>query len=87
MFALLWTKWFPVIGQAVITNPALPNGDQEITFIFDVSLAKDARAKGLLGKTNDVFLWSGAGATETGDAFQYRPSRQSWFVLDRKSVV
>ena len=81
IFTLLWAKWFPVVGQAVITNPALPNGDQEITFIFDVSLAKDARAKGLLGKTNDVFLWSGVGATETGDAFQYRPLGQTNFAL------
>ena len=79
MFALLWAKWLPAIGQVVTTTPALPNGDQEITLIFDLTLAKDARAKGLLGKTTDVFLWSGAGSTETGDAFQYQPAGQTNF--------
>ena len=81
IFAFLWAKWLPVIGQAVTTIPALPNGDQEITLIFDLTLAKDARAKGLLGKTSDVFLWSGAGSTESGDAFQYQPAGQSNFAL------
>ncbi len=81
LFTLLWAKWLPVVGQAVTTNPVLPSGDQEITFIFDVSLAKDAKAKGLLGKTTDVFLWSGAGATETGDAFQYQPAGQTNFAV------
>ncbi len=79
IFALLWAKWLPIMGQAVTTIPALPNGDQEITLIFDVSLAKDGKAKGLLGKTSDVFLWSGAGSTETGDAFQYQPAGQTNF--------
>ena len=81
LFTLLWAKWLPVVGQAVTTIPALPNGDQEITLIFDVSLAKDTKAKGLLGKTTDVFLWSGAGATETGDAFQYQPAGQTNFAV------
>ena len=81
LFTLLWAKWLPVVGQAVTTIPALPNGDQEITLIFDVSLAKDTKAKGLLGKTTDVFLWSGAGATETGDAFQYQPAGQTNFAM------
>ena len=81
LFTLLWAKWLPVVGQAVTTIPALPNGDQEITLIFDVSLTKDTKAKGLLGKTTDVFLWSGAGATETGDAFQYQPAGQTNFAV------
>lgn len=81
IFVLLWAKWLPVVGQAITTDPALPNGDQEITLIFDVSLAKDAKAKGLLGKTNDVYLWSGAGSTETGDAFQFQPVGQTNFAI------
>ena len=81
IFTLFWVKWFPTIGQAVTTIPTLPNGDQEITLIFDLTLAKDARAKGLLGKTSDVFLWSGAGSSETGDAFQYQPAGQTNFAL------
>jgi glycosidase len=81
LFALLWAKWLPAIGQAVTTDPAFPNGDQDITIIFDVSLAKDTKAKGLLGKTTDVYLWSGAGTTDTGDAFQFQPAGQTNFAL------
>lgn len=66
-------------GQAVTTIPAFPTADQEITLIFDVTQMKDNRAAGLLGKTNDVFLWSGAGSTDAGDAFQYQPAGQTNF--------
>lgn len=66
-------------AQVVTTNPLLPNGDKEITLIFDLKLAKDARAKGLLGKTSDVYVWAGAGTTETGDAFEYQPAGQTDF--------
>ena len=81
LFAISFVRWLPAVGQAVTTSPALPNGDQEITLIFDLTLAKDARAKGLIGKKDDVYLWSGAGSTETGDAFQYIPTGQSNFAL------
>lgn len=81
LFVLCWSIEFSVLGQAVKTTPALPNGDQEITITFDLKLAKDARAKGLLGKTSDVYLWSGAGASDTGDAFQFQPAGQSNFAL------
>lgn len=63
----------------VSTQEPFPNGDNEITLIVDLKKAKDARAKGLLGKTSDVYLWSGAGSAETGSAFQYQPSGQSNF--------
>jgi glycosidase len=81
LFVLIWARWLPTIAQAVTTDPAFPNGDQEITIIFDVSLAKDAKAKGLLGKTSDVFLWSGVGSTETGNAFEFQPAGQTNFAL------
>jgi 1,4-alpha-glucan branching enzyme len=79
LLTLLWVKCLPAIAQAVTTDPAFPNGDQEITLIFDLTQAKDARAKGLLGKKDDVYLWSGAGSTETGDAFQFQPAGQTNF--------
>ena len=81
IFALLCANWLPVVGQAVTTEPALPNGDQEITIIFDLTLSKDDRAKGLLGKKDDIYLWSGAGSTETGDAFQFQPAGQTNFAV------
>ncbi|MEO1655163.1 MAG: alpha-amylase, partial [Bacteroidota bacterium] len=35
----------------------------------------------LLGLTDDVFLWSGAGSTENGNAFEFGPTGQSDFSL------
>ncbi|MES2518016.1 MAG: alpha-amylase family glycosyl hydrolase [Bacteroidota bacterium] len=81
LFAILLARWFSVAGQAVTTDPVLPNGEQEITIIFDLTLAKDSRAKGLLGKKDDVYLWSGAGSTATGDAFQFQPAGQTNFAI------
>lgn len=67
------------LGQAITTIPAFPTADAEVTLIFDVRQMKDSRAAGLLGKTSDVYLWSGAGTTTTSDAFQYQPAGQSNF--------
>ena len=63
----------------VTTEEIFPTGDKEITLIFDLKLAKDSRASGLLGKTSDVFLWSGAGDADAGDAFKYQPAGQTNF--------
>ncbi len=76
---LLCSSFNTIFGQAVTTVPTLPYGDQEITIIVDVKQAKDTRAKNLLGKTSDVYLWSGASDTETGTAFKYEPSFQKSF--------
>ena len=81
LLTLLWVKCFSAIAQVVTTEPAFPNGDQEITLIFDLTQSKDTRTKGLLGKKDDVFLWSGAGSTESGDAFQFQPSGQTNFAV------
>ncbi len=66
-------------GQVVTTLPAFPSSENEITLIFDLKLAQDTRAKGLLGKTSDVFLWSGAGSTGSGNAFEFTPKGQTDF--------
>lgn len=76
LFFLLFT--FSAFAQ-VTTEEIFPTGDKEITLIFDLKLAKDSRASGLLGKTSDVFLWSGAGDSEAGDAFKYQPAGQTNF--------
>ncbi|MHC2990980.1 alpha-amylase [Pontibacter sp. HJ8] len=70
---------FHALGQAVQTVPAFPTESQEVTLVFDVKLAKDPRAKGLLGKTDDVYLWSGAGVVGSTNAFQYQPAGQTSF--------
>ena len=76
LFFLLFS--FSAFAQ-VTTEEIFPTGDKEITLIFDLKLAKDSRASGLLGKTNDVFLWSGAGDADAGDAFKYQPTGQTNF--------
>ncbi|GAB3641101.1 alpha-amylase family glycosyl hydrolase [Spirosoma arcticum] len=73
----------PALGQTdapvVTTLPAFPIANAEVTLIVDLKLAKDDRAKALLGKTDDVYLWSGAGRTETGEAFEFQPAGQTDF--------
>ncbi len=66
-------------AQVVTTKEAFPNGDADITIIVDLKLATDGRAKGLLGKTSDIYFWSGAGDDENGNAFKYTPAGQSKF--------
>ncbi|MFD2574488.1 alpha-amylase family glycosyl hydrolase [Spirosoma soli] len=63
----------------VTTQPAFPTADAEVTLIFDLAQSKDSRVKGLLGKTDDVYLWSGAGSTATGNAFEFQPAGQTNF--------
>jgi hypothetical protein len=80
VFILLFLSLhFHAVGQVVQTVPAFPTESQEVTLLFDVKLAKDSRAKGLLGKTDDVYLWSGAGVVGSTNAFQYQPAGQTNF--------
>jgi glycosidase len=65
--------------QLVTTDPLFPTADAEVTIIVDLKFAKDGRAAGLIGKKDDVFIWSGAGDTDTGDAFKYAPANQTDF--------
>jgi len=66
-------------AQVVTTQPTFPTADAEVTIIVDLKQAKDGRAKGLLGKTDDVYLWSGAGSTQPGNAFEFQPAGQTSF--------
>ncbi len=66
-------------AQVVTTQPTFPTADAELTLVFDLKQAKDGRAKGLLGKTDDVYLWSGAGSVQGGNAFEFQPAGQTNF--------
>lgn len=66
-------------SPAVTTQPTFPTADAPVTIIVDLTKATDSRAKGLLGKTDDVYLWSGAGQTATGNAFEFQPAGQTNF--------
>jgi glycosidase len=74
---LFWSV--SAIAQVVTTKETFPNGDAEITIIVDLKLATDGRANGLLGKTSDIYLWSGASDEYIGTAFKYTPADQSNF--------
>ncbi|MEO1049025.1 MAG: alpha-amylase family glycosyl hydrolase [Bacteroidota bacterium] len=65
------------MAQVVTVSPTLPTVDDEITLTFDVTQSTDDRAQGLLGLTDDVFLWSGAG--DESEAFIYGPDGQNNF--------
>ncbi|MEZ0539926.1 alpha-amylase family glycosyl hydrolase [Fibrella arboris] len=80
LFTILWLgSLAPSLAQLVTTQPAFPTADREVTIIIDLKQAKDSRAAGLLGKKDDVYLWSGAGRTETGNAFEFGPTGQTNF--------
>ncbi|MEM8565191.1 MAG: alpha-amylase family glycosyl hydrolase [Bacteroidota bacterium] len=66
-------------GQVVTITPEFPTIDDEVTLVFDVTQAQDARAQGLLGLTDGVFLWSGAG--DETNAFAFGPPGQTNFNL------
>ncbi|MHA8088123.1 alpha-amylase family glycosyl hydrolase [Aquirufa sp. Wall-65K1] len=79
-FLFLFLVQLKALGQ-VSTQELFPSSESEINILVDLKKAKDARASGLLGKTSDVYLWSGAGSSETGSAFQFQPNGQSNFSL------
>lgn len=80
LFFLFLLVNFKALGQ-VTTQELFPNAENEISIIVDLKKAKDSRATGLLGKSSDVYLWSGAGSTESGNAFQYQPFGQTNFSM------
>ncbi|MEO9484287.1 MAG: alpha-amylase family glycosyl hydrolase [Ekhidna sp.] len=79
--ALLLLLGFFVEAQKVTTIPEFPTGDEEITLVFDVAQMTDTRAANLLGLTNGVYLWSGAGTTENSAPFEFEPTGQDDFSL------
>lgn len=66
-----------VLAQVVTTSPTFPTADKEVTITFDVSKAKDSRAAALANTPEQVYLWSGAGTTADGGAFEYQPAGQT----------
>lgn len=79
LFFLIWVRIYPLWAQVITTDPSLPTAGQNLTITFDLKKASDGRALNLLGKKDDVFLWSGAGTTDSGPAFEYQPSGQNDF--------
>lgn len=64
-------------AQFATISPDFPTINDEITLTFDVTQATDDRATGLIGLTDDVYLWSGAG--DETNAFKFGPPGQNDF--------
>ncbi|MEL7001778.1 MAG: alpha-amylase family glycosyl hydrolase, partial [Bacteroidota bacterium] len=79
IFTLFITFWIVgnISAQVVTVSPSFPKVTDEITLTFDVTQSSDGRSEGLLGLTDDVFLWSGAG--DDTDAFIFGPEGQTDF--------
>lgn len=79
LFCILISTNASLHGQLVTTDPLFPSSDEPVTLIFDVLESVDGRAEGLVGLTNDVFMWSGAGSSQDGNAFEFQPEGQTLF--------
>jgi iron complex outermembrane recepter protein len=65
-------------AQLASYSPLNAGFDQEITLRFNLNLAQDGRAKGLMGKTGDLYLWAGAGSS-VSNGFEFIPAGQTDF--------
>lgn len=76
---LLWLLLLglPALAQVVTTDPTFPTADKPVTLTFDISKSTHSKKVGLLTNPEDIYLWSGAGTTEAGDAFEYQPDGQN----------
>jgi glycosidase len=67
-------------AQSLLTvSPTFPTAAGEITLTFDLKQAKDTRAAGLLGKTNDVYLWAWGGSDPANRTAEFGPPGQTNF--------
>lgn len=76
-FLALLLSCLQASAQLVTTKPVLPTADRQVTLIFDVNKSKDSRAANLKNTPDDIYLWSGAGSTADGNAFEYQPEGQT----------
>ena len=66
-----------IAGNAQLVSYTPLNADFEttITIRFNLNLSQGEKTKNLLGKTDGLYLWGGAGSSET-DAFEFSPKTQ-----------
>jgi iron complex outermembrane recepter protein len=75
LFTFLLTASLP--AQVVTYFPQLDDFEQEITLVFNLNLSKNGKTSELLGKTDGLYLWAGAGTTD--NTFQFTPEGQTNF--------
>ncbi len=62
-------------AQLVSYTPLNADFENNITIQFNLNLSKGEKTTGLLGVTDGLYLWAGAGTTAT-NAFEYSPKEQ-----------
>jgi hypothetical protein len=62
-------------AQLVSYTPLNADFDTTITIQFNLNLSQGEKASGLLGKTDGLYLWAGAGISES-NAFEFTPKAQ-----------
>ena len=62
-------------AQLVSYTPLHASFDTTITIQFNLNLSQGQKVNGLLGKTEGLYLWAGAG-TNTANAFEFTPNGQ-----------
>jgi iron complex outermembrane recepter protein len=70
LLASLFTR-----AQAVSYSPLNGSFDNDITIEINLNLASGASLPGLLGKTEGLYMWAGAGSSEA-NAFEFMPKGQ-----------
>ncbi len=65
-------------AQLVSYTPLNADFEPTITLQFNLNFAEGDKAKNLLGKTDGLYLWAGAGS-DVGNAFAYTPKSQVSF--------
>ncbi len=79
LFCVFCCITLPCTAQYVSIQPTFPTADGDITLTFDLKLAKDTRAAGLLGKTSDMYIWAWGGSDVNNRQSEFSPSGQSSF--------
>ncbi len=65
-------------AQLITYTPLNADFETTITVQFNLNLAQGAKANALLGKTDGLYIWAGAG-TANGDPFEFSPKGQTNF--------
>lgn len=73
-FILVFTR-VHAKAQLVTYTPLNADFETSITIQFNLNLATGGKASGLMGKTDGLYLWAGAGTSEA-NAFEFTPSVQ-----------
>jgi glycosidase len=78
-FVLLLIVRSAVAQSALTVSPAFPTAPAEVTLTFDLTLAKDGRAAGLLNQSAGLYVWAWGGADQANKTAEFNPPGQTSF--------